>query len=332
MDTGRQGEPLEWPQLTKEEVRRAIFKSSPNKAPGPDEISFRVWRELWPVVGDHLLWLYSTSLELRHIPKQWKTARIVTLRKPGKDDYTVPKAFRPVSLLPTISKGLEAVVAARLSYMVERNSLLPDNHFGARPRRSAEQALNVLVERIYRAWRGGKILSLVSFDVKGAFNGVHTNVLTRRLAERRVPSQLVDWIGNFCSDRYARVTVGEFESDISRIDYAGIPQGSPLSPLLYVFYNANLVEKKIDGKGGAIGFVDDFNAWAVGADERETTAAIQREIIPHAEQWAKQSGATFEADKTSFIHFTKRTINLQTMQKHSSSRVKRYYPREMSKS
>ena len=88
---------------------------------------------------------------MRHVPKQWKTARIITLRKPGKADYTRPKAFRPISLLPTISKGLEAVVAARLSYMTEKYNLLPMNHFGARPRRSAEQALNVLVERIYQA-------------------------------------------------------------------------------------------------------------------------------------------------------------------------------------
>jgi hypothetical protein len=63
----------------------------------------------------------------------------------------VPKAFRPISLLPTISKGLEAVVVARLSYMVEKYNLLLDNHFGVRPRRSAEQVLNVLVERIYQA-------------------------------------------------------------------------------------------------------------------------------------------------------------------------------------
>jgi hypothetical protein len=75
--------------------------------------------------------------------------RIVTLRKLGKGDYTVLKAFYLISLLLTISKGLEAVVAARLSYIVEKYSLLPDNHFGTRPRRSAEQALNVLVKRIY---------------------------------------------------------------------------------------------------------------------------------------------------------------------------------------
>jgi hypothetical protein len=75
----------------------------------------------------------------------------VTLRKPGKADYTVLKAFRLISLLPTISKGLEAVVATRLLYITETYNLLPANHFGVRPRRSAEQALNVLVERIYQA-------------------------------------------------------------------------------------------------------------------------------------------------------------------------------------
>jgi hypothetical protein len=87
------------------------------------------------------------------------------LRKPGKPDYTVPKAFRPISLLATISKGLEAVVANRLAYLAERHSLLPDNHFGARKKRSCEQAINVLVERIYEAWRNRKVVSLVTFDV-----------------------------------------------------------------------------------------------------------------------------------------------------------------------
>ena len=144
-------EPIEWPSLTNYEIERAIFKSNPDKAPGPDEINFRVWRELWPVSSNYLLWIYSALLDLRQLPVQWKTARIVTLRKLGKADYTVPKAFWLISLLPTISKGLEAVVVARLSYITEKYSLLLIKHFGARLRRLAEQALNVLVERIYQA-------------------------------------------------------------------------------------------------------------------------------------------------------------------------------------
>jgi hypothetical protein len=278
---------IEWPPLTKGEVERAIFKSNPDKAPGPDEISFRVWRELWPVVGNHILWLYNTSLELHYTPMQWKTARIVTLRKPGKADYTLPKAFRPISLLPTISKGLEAVIAARLSFITETYNLLPSNHFGARPRRSAEQALNVLVEKIYQAWRQRRVLSLVSFDVKGAFNGVHSDVLEQRLAARRIPTPAVKWIRDFCDGRYAQITVGGFESAVSPIKYAGIPQGSPLSPLLYVFYNADLVEWTINKDGGALGFVDDFNAWVVGDDIRQNTKAIQDTIIPYAELRSK---------------------------------------------
>jgi hypothetical protein len=73
------------------------------------------------------------------------------LQKLGKKDYTILKAFRPISLLLTISKGLEAVIAIRLSYLAEEHSLLLKNHFGARLKRSTEQALNILVERIYKA-------------------------------------------------------------------------------------------------------------------------------------------------------------------------------------
>lgn len=90
----------------------------------------------------------------------------------GKEDYTIAKAWRPISLLATLGKILESVVAERISHAVETYGLLPTNHFGARKQRSAEQALLLLQEEIYAAWRGRKILSLISFDVKGAYNGV----------------------------------------------------------------------------------------------------------------------------------------------------------------
>jgi hypothetical protein len=101
------------------------------------------------VVSNYVLWLYNTSLKLQHIPRLWKTARIVTLRKLGKADYTLLKAFRLISLLLTISKGLEAAVAVRLSFITETYNLLLTNYFSVRLRRSVEQALNVLVKKIY---------------------------------------------------------------------------------------------------------------------------------------------------------------------------------------
>ena len=101
---------------------------------------------------------------------------------------------------------------------------------------------------------------MVSFDVKRAFNRVHAHVLEQRPRARRIPEQAVRWIRNFCSQRKAEVSLRSYESEAKDIEYPGIPQGSPLSLLLYIFYNADLVERTIDEKGGTIGFVDDFNA------------------------------------------------------------------------
>ena len=277
--TGMRKVPQEVPKITDEEIRQAIFRSNPRKAPGADEITFEMWRQLLQYVGPWIRWIYQNSLNLGYAPRSWRTAKIVSLKKPGKADYTVPKAYRPISLLPTISKGLEAIIATRLSYLAERYCLLPTNHFGARKQRSCEQALNVLVEKIFEAWRANRVLSLVTFDVQGAFNGVHPAVLEDRLRERYVPEVMVKWIRSFCEQRTGNVVVGKYTSALTSIAHAGIPQGSPLSPMLYVFYNANLVEGRIGADGGSIGFIDDFTAWRTAASCAETTRKLQSEVL-----------------------------------------------------
>jgi hypothetical protein len=85
------------------------------------------------------------------LPEQWRSARIIPLKKPGKGDYTIAKAWRPISLPSTLGKILEAVVADRISYAAEAFGLLHTNHFRARKRRSTEQALLLLQEHIYKA-------------------------------------------------------------------------------------------------------------------------------------------------------------------------------------
>jgi len=203
-------------------------------------------------VKHHILHLFQASLNKGELPSQWRNAQIIPLKKPGKGNYTKAKAWRPISLLPTLDKALEAVVADRLSYVVETHALLPTNHFGARKQRSTEQALMLLQERIYRAWRQRKVLSLISFDVKGAYNGVYKERLLQRLRARRIPSSLCRWVDAFCSDRTATLSVNEYDPEKQGLPQAGLPQGSPLSPILFLFFNADLVEKKIDSNEGAL--------------------------------------------------------------------------------
>ena len=141
-------EEISWEPITEQEVAGALNRAKKNTAPGQDGLPTLVWRELWPFVSTRITQIFSASVSLGYYPAQWKTAKIVVLRKPGKDDYTTPKAYRPISLLNTLGKLLEAVMARRLSYYAESYQLLPDTQFGGRPGRTTEQALLVLANSV----------------------------------------------------------------------------------------------------------------------------------------------------------------------------------------
>jgi hypothetical protein len=144
---------------------------------------------------------------------------------------------------------------------------------------------------------------LISFNVKGAYNGVCKEQLLQRMKARGIPEDLLRWVEAFCSERTAVIQINGQLSEVQSLPQAGLPQGSPLSPILFLFFNADLVQRQIDSQGGAIAFIDDFTAWVTGPTAQSNWEGIEA-IINEALDWEKRSGATFEADKTAIIYFT----------------------------
>ncbi|KAI2791712.1 hypothetical protein POX_c04584 [Penicillium oxalicum] len=145
----------------------------------------------------------------------------------------------------------------------------------------AVHALALLQEQIYTAWRGRRVLSLISFDVKGASIGVCEERLLQRMKARGIPEVLLRWVEAFCSERTATIQINGQMSEVQRLPQAGLPQGSPLSPILFLFFNADLV---------------------TGPTAQSNPEGIEA-IVNKALGWEKRSSATFEADKTAIIHF-----------------------------
>ena len=103
----------------------------------------------------------------------------------------IPGSYRPISLLFTLGKILEAVIAQRLAYLSDTYSLLLYNHFGGLKQKSTIDALLVIQEKIYQAWRDKKVMPIITFDVKGPFSGVAVDILINRLCKWRIPEKMV---------------------------------------------------------------------------------------------------------------------------------------------
>jgi hypothetical protein len=88
------------------------------------------------------------------------------------------------------------------------------------------------------------------------------------------------------SDRFANIGFDDFRTEITPLDNTGLAQGSPLSPILFTFFNSDLVDQAVTPHGGASAFIDDYFRWRVGPSAEDNLAKIQSEDIPRIEAWA----------------------------------------------
>ena len=227
----------------------------------------------------------------------------MALRKPGKGDYSQPKSYRPIALLNTTGKLMELVLARRMSYWMEVYQLIPRDHVGGRKLTGVEDAVHLLMERITSTFKTDKpVASLLMLDVSGAFDNVSHERLLHNLRKRRVPVEVVHWIRGFLSQRTTIIKMPEYSAPSTRTE-TGIPQGSPLSPILYLFYNADLIES-VSRHAQAIGYIDDVGLLVIGTSAEENCEELQRVYPIIAKPWAQQHASVFSPAKFAVHHFT----------------------------
>lgn len=295
------------PEMTADEVAAAIRRPKAHKAPGVSQIPNLILQTGLPKLLPYLHCLFNACARQAYHPRLYRLANTLVLRKPGKKDYTEAKAYRPIALLDTVGKALESIIATRLSKLAEEHNMLPACQMGARRGRSTETALELLVEQIHTVWGEGNnhVASILSLDISGAFNNVSHTRLLHNLRKRKVPEYIIKWTESFLKDRQSSLSFDGQTSEMRPVN-AGIPQGSPVSPILFLFFNADLFDEcdRLGLKASSIGFVDDANILAYGRsteDNCETLAKIHEVCI----LWARQHGATFAPEKYELIHLSR---------------------------
>ena len=196
---------------------------------------------------------------------------------------------------------LEKLFASRLAYLANTGNLLNDTQLGGRKQRSAVDTALLLLHYIQQHKKGSSsITTTILLDIKGAFDHVKKDKLLQVLHELQLPDNLISWVSSFLTNRKIQLA---FEGQIQQlVDLEiGVPQGSPISPILFLIYIRNILADR----AYQLSYIDDFSLSVTSSSAKENCRQIE-EVVDKLFAAATQQGAQFDPGKTELIHFSTR--------------------------
>lgn len=209
------------------------------------------------MLAEVICYIEKSCLSSGAFPSPWKIARTAILHKPHKPDYANPTAYQPIALLSCLGKVVEAAVAHRIESQAESRNVLPSGHYGGRQQHSTKDALAHLTSWTKNQWSRGKFVGALFVDVKEAFPTINPTQLIDTLRTQGFCPTLTNLVSAYLTDRSTTIAFGDFKSDPKPLTI-GLPQGSPLSVILYILYNTSLLMQAGDMTDtSSLGFIDD---------------------------------------------------------------------------
>lgn len=287
-------EPLE--PTSQEEVLEEIRRLNTKKSPGIDAINSKVIKAFPQKAIAFILALFNALLQQQYFPQSWKCAIIIMIEKPDKPAEEVT-SYRPISLLPIISKMFERIILRRLSE--QSAEVIPDHQFGFRKGHGTIQQCHRIVATIRNALEEKKYCPAVFLDISQAFDKVWHDGLMWKIKER-IP-KFYRILQSFVRGRTFVVRYSNDRSSTKEI-HAGVPQGSVLGPFLYCLATGDF--EIADGVTTGT-FADDTAFLTTHADPNVAAERLQMQLHMFHE-WCDKWKVKVNPNKCVNVNFTLR--------------------------
>ena len=288
---------FEFTAVGKPFVLKQLKCLKPKKATGLDGLPARLLKDSAIVIADCVTHLINLSFETGEVPSEWKQAKVVPLFKSGnKDDLD---NYRPISILPILSKILEKAVFHQLHSFLSENSLLSPYQSGFRANHSTQLAVTFLTDKIRGHMDKGLLTGAVFIDLKKAFDTVPHDGLLNKLYRYGIQDQPLSWFVSYLSNKTQSVSIENHLSSAANIS-SGVPQGSVLGPLLFILYINDL--PLAVGLSSVMLYADDtviFTA-ASSIDQLQLNLSLD---LNNVSSWLTANGLFLNPTKTEYVLF-----------------------------
>ena len=185
-------------EVSSEKIKSYIMSLSSNKAI-TDQLPLRIFKSILPIIVHSITHIVNLSLSTGQFPDSCKVATVTPIFKGG--DVSDPNDYRPISILPIISKCIEFCVNEQLTDYFEKNKLLTDNQYGFRKNHSTTYLTLDLFDKIFDSKSKGNIPAIIFLDIKKAFDTVDHKLMIDKLKFYGVDGTVILWIGNYLACR-----------------------------------------------------------------------------------------------------------------------------------
>lgn len=288
-----------------DDVLKAISSVKSN-AIGLDGISLKFLKLIIPTILPYLHHIFNHVLTTSTFPSSWKCAKIIPLPKVGS-----PKSlndYRPISILPAISKCMEIVIKKQINNHITLNNLLSEKQSGFRSSHSTTTSLLKITDDIRLELDKNHISVLLFLDFTKAFDTVNHKKLCCKLGNLfKFSTTAVKLISSYLSNRTQIVTVNDVCSNIISLN-CGVPQGSVLGPLLFSLYINDLPNIVINSDCSL--FADDVQLRLSGNLKKGPDIIKSVNIdLDKIKKWSEDNGLRLNPSKTKAIYISRKQIN-----------------------
>ena len=232
---------LDIQQLSMSQLKTTLSTMSSTSSSTSDFISMKLIKDAGPVLNPHILHLINKIISNEDYPSNLKVTKVIPIQKPAKDPK-LPEGWRPINIVPSLSKVVEKSLLLQVLKYLKTNELIHHTHHGSVAGKSTQTLIQEVYDRLLTSLEEGKDSAFVQLDQSKAYDVIDHEILIKKMQHLGFNKKAINIFKSYMFERKQYVVVESFPSELLLVGPRSVTQGSTLSCMMYLLYIMDITQ------------------------------------------------------------------------------------------